>query len=381
MSTLKDLNKNNVGDTLQELLFQNNAPQDNIIRAFDNILNSKSNSIRDVQLSALFYLIMKSNPTPELIYNMLQTAFSMDHFKPLSIQLEGIDSITCVAGSGKKRVKTLNISTFSAITAATVGINIIKPGSTSVSSKLGSADLMQFLGLPIYEDKHLISKMIKSTNIAFFKVENVIPKFDSVYGGKFLTVNPLSFALPALLSPIKYDQLLYGLTHPCIELSVQVMNRFGLQNLMVVTSSDHENLNIDEMGLFRNNYYIKQKNGYSNGKVNFSPEKELGISPYKLDQIVTRNSPTENLLIMLNALQGKGESVFVDILSINAAAILSLTNKVENIREGFYLSRKLLYRGDVFEKLLQIVSFDTETSIDNIRRIEKLLSRGRQYAI
>ena len=76
--------------------------------------------------------------------------------------------------------------------------------------------------------------MITKTGFGAFTIENLLPKFDLVYAKRFYAPHALSFGLATLASPIRYDSFLYGLAHPNITLSVNVLKKFGIRNAMVV---------------------------------------------------------------------------------------------------------------------------------------------------
>jgi len=70
-----------------------------------------------------------------------------------------------------------------------------------------------------------------------------------VYGGKFYVPHALSFALAALVSPVQFDNLIYGLAHPNVETSIEVLKKFGIRDAMVASTTHDDIHYLDEMGV------------------------------------------------------------------------------------------------------------------------------------
>lgn len=313
-----------------------------VIEAFREIITSRNEQFRDIQLSGLFYSLVENKLNEEIVHDLILEVFKCDNFRTRSIKLEGVKNITCVAGSGKKQIKTVNISTLSAIVAASLGAMIIKPASTAFSSQMGSSELLQTLGISLCHDPFSIEKMLQQCGIAFISIENSIPKFDAIYGGRFLTINPLSFALPALLTPIYYDNVLFGISNKNQALSFKTLKKFGIENILIASSCNDHQYFIDEMGLFENNYYTSSKNiGDSNFIVRaYHPIKDIGLNQiYNLNDLSPKSNHIENLELLINAISGRGNEIYIDMLSMNASAILQVSGMVEDLREGFTLSK------------------------------------------
>jgi len=323
-------------------------------KAFNLIFTDQFLKARDTQLGALLSSIMVKGPTVDEVVTLIKTALSVDDIAQKKIILPKDEILVGVAGSGKKGVKTINISTPACIVAASGGAYVAKPGSSSTSSVNGSSDFMNIIGLKIGDCDAMIEVLLQ-TGFGFFVIENTIPKFDRVYGQKFFGPNPLSFAFPALLCPVKFDTLLYGLSHPNIQLSIEVFSKFGIKNLLVVCSTDDDIHFIDELGLFGHNYIAGIKDGIPGEVKNFNPLQELGLPHYKTDDIVAASSMLENVKYAVDVLQGKAKGAREDVVAINAAAILYLAKKVQNHKEGYKYAKELIQSGAAFEKLKQII--------------------------
>lgn len=366
--------------SVKELLYRLNVNSDYDIvlleNAFKEILEVQDNNVRNTLLGSLLTSLMTKNPTKEEITTLLKVAFSVDNYNPFDRKLVDIGEnkkTVTIVGSGKKGIKTINISTASAFLAASLGAYIVKPGSFSTSSITGSADFIEMIGA----NKNLTSdesvSILKKCGFAFFCIEDIIPKFDKIYGGNFYVPHVLSFGLAALVCPIKTDVLLYGLAHPNVELSLNVLKDFGLKNIMVISSTDDNIHFIDEMGIFGTTRLIGTVDGYNNGELlKFNPLKELGLPKYTSNDIKQGKNKKDNIKYILNALSGKGIPAHEDIICINCSNILYLSGLVNNLKEGFDLAKKQIKTGQGLRKLEEYVLLTG----GNLNKLRKLLGEN-----
>ena len=118
-------------------------------KAFDVLLLNSNSKERDVQLGAILTGIMARGPKKEEIIALLKSSFKLDKFNPRKrekIKLPASCILVGAIGSGKKGIKTMNISTPALLTAASLGAYTAKAVSYSTSSLTGSADFLEKLG-------------------------------------------------------------------------------------------------------------------------------------------------------------------------------------------------------------------------------------------
>lgn len=365
-------------DSIKELLYRLNVNSeydlDLLKKAFEDVLNIEDSNVRNVLLGSLLTALMTKNPTHEEISTLLKVAFSKDNYNPLNRELINLDDnvkTVTIVGSGKKGIKTINISTASAFLAASMGAYVVKPGSFSTSSITGSADFMELVGAKKNISLDNSISILKKCGFAFFGIEDIIPKFDKLYGGNFYAPHVLSFGLAALVCPIKTDVVLYGLAHPNVELSLNVLKDFGIKNAMVVSSTDDDIHFIDEMGIFGTTRLIGTIDGVNNGKLlTFNPLKELNLPKYISADIKQGKDKKENIKYILKALKGEGNIAHEDIICINCSNILYLSGLVKDLKEGYELSKKQIRTGKGLEKLKEYILL-TGGNLNNINKILK----------
>lgn len=356
----------NILETLNKLNLHGSLNIDELKSAFREILTSPDSSARDVLLGSLLTGLMTKGPTVEEVTALLQIAVSLDDpitKKIRNVRLDEGKVLIGMVGSGKKGIKTMNISTPSAIIAASAGAYVAKTGSSSTSSLTGSADLIRILGANIDIDTDEMIQILRQTGLGFFCIENAVPKFDRVYGQKFHVPHVLSFALAGVLSPISCDKMLYGISHPDVELAIKVLREFGISNAMVVTSTHDELHYIDEIGIVGNSTIIEMQDGGIKKPIVLSA-KDFDLPNYNPFSITQAKTKEQNVQLIIDLLQGKGEKAREDIVCINAGVILYLSNISESIREGYFIAKKALKNGWVQDKLNEFIQLTQRASIN-----------------
>ena len=206
--------------------------------AFLEIIKDKNNQSRELFLVQILNGLMAKKPTVQEVTGLLDAVFEYDNFdyKKRPFFKSNKTTIT-VAGSGKKGVKTVNLSSLSAFVASCFDVTIVKLCSPSTSSSTGSQDLISILS--DCDDWRLndMESIAREVGIGFFSVEAVLPKFASIYSGRFYAPHALSYALAGMATNYKTDKMLYGLSHPNISLSVDVFRHYETPHVMVISST------------------------------------------------------------------------------------------------------------------------------------------------
>jgi len=327
--------------------------EDLLAEAFELILTDPHVKARDTQLGAFLTGLMVRKPSVREILLLIRTALNIDGLKRFRPTLPSNELLIGVAGSGKKGLKTFNISSAACFVASALGVYIAKPGSSATSSVSGSKDLVHALGAVLLETPEMIDVM-QRTKLGIFPIEDQIPRFDSVYGGKIFGPTPLSFGLPAIVNPLACDAVYYGLAHPNVELAQATLQGLGFENAMVVTSSKDSVHYIDELSTLSLNRIAIIENG-TLLPVNDKIVKSLGIASDDTSGLEAKDSLFENVQYVLKVLKGKGPENAVKTVALNAAGILLLSRKVETLAEGFNQSLLAIDSGVAYEQMCRFV--------------------------
>lgn len=345
-------------ESLYRINLGRNIDEDLAYKSFKKILAIKDESVRTSLMSMLLNGLMVKGPHSEEIVGVLRAALSLDgtlNKNKLKVNLPCGEKIIGYAGSGKKGIKTINISTPAAFIAAASGVYVAKACSFSTSSITGSSDFLSMLGIKFRINIKQNIKLLKDTRVAFFSMEDATPRFAKIYGGRFFTPHALSFALAGISLPIKTDSMLYGLAHPNIYLSAEVFQRFGYKNIMVISSTEDGVHYIDESGINGTLSVIGIKNGLLGKISSCLPMRELKLSNNTIHDLQQGKSEYENVKLAVNALRGKGKEPYINAICANAGLLIYLAGKAKNFSEGYAIAKKNLLKGKGFDKLLEVI--------------------------
>lgn len=325
-----------------------------LANAFGLVLTNPNVKARDTQLGALLTGLMVKGPTSREIVTLIRTALNIDGLVRYRPTLPSGVKLVGVAGSGKKGNKTFNISTPACLVAAAAGCYVAKPGSAATSSISGSKDFIIAVGARILSPSEMI-EVLTTTGFGLFSLEELIPKFDQVYGGKTFGPTPLSFALPAVVNPIACDALLYGLSHPNVALSLRVFSELGYPNVMVVSSTNDGIHCLDELSVLPRNSSGQITQGQVGEVIVFSPE-DLGIDEASPDALSPGSSLIENAQIAVEILRGRLPGPRANTVALNAAAILVLSGRTVDLEAGYKVASDIITSGTAYDKLREFVT-------------------------
>jgi anthranilate phosphoribosyltransferase len=255
-----------------------------------------------------------------------------------------------IVGTGGDGSHTFNISTCSMFVAAAAGAKVSKHGGRSVSSKSGSADVLEAMGLNINLSPDAIAKCIAQTGIGFMFAPNHHPAMKNVAPvRKELGVRTIFNILGPLTNPASAPNILMGVFHPdLVGIQVRALQRLGAEHALVVYGRD----GMDEVSLGAATMVGELKNGEIN-EYEIHPE-DFGM-PMASNRALKVETPQQSLAVMRQVLDNEPGAAR-DIVILNAGAALYAANVAKDIREGIVKARTALESGAAKAKLEQLVS-------------------------
>lgn len=256
-----------------------------------------------------------------------------------------------IVGTGGDGSHTFNISTCSMFVAAAAGAKTAKHGGRSVSSKSGSADVMEALGASINLSPEHIAASVAQTGIGFMFAPNHHPAMKNVAPvRKELGVRTLFNILGPLTNPAGAPNILMGVFHPdLVGIQVRALQRLGAEHALVVYGRD----GMDEVSLGAATLVGELKDGEI---------REYEIHPEDFGMAMASNralrveTPEESVAMLRGVLDGQPGAAR-DIVLLNAGAALYAANVSGSIGDGIALARKALDSGAAKAKLAQFIAF------------------------
>jgi anthranilate phosphoribosyltransferase len=255
-----------------------------------------------------------------------------------------------IVGTGGDGSHTFNISTCSMFVAAAAGAKVSKHGSRSVSSKSGSADVLESLGVSINLTPAQIAQCIEQVGIGFMFAPNHHPAMKNVAPvRKELGVRTIFNILGPLTNPASAPNILMGVFHPdLVGIQVRALERLGADHAMVVYGRD----GLDEVSLGAATLVGELKNGQVREYEIHPEDFGFAMSSSRALRVETPEQSRTMLLGVLDNAEGPAR----DIVVLNTAVALYAANVVDSIEAGIVRAREALSSGAAKAKLDQLVT-------------------------
>ena len=256
-----------------------------------------------------------------------------------------------IVGTGGDGAQTFNISTASMFVVAAAGGCVAKHGNRGVSSKSGSADVLEALGADIMLTPAQVAECIEAIGIGFMFAPNHHPAMKNVAPiRREMGIRTIFNILGPLTNPAGAPNTLMGVFHPdLVGIQVRVMRELGANHVLVVWGKD----GMDEISLGAATMVGELKNGEI-------LEYEIHPEDYGLQMVSNRGLRVENAEeskeMVIEALSDKPGTPR-EIVALNAGAALYAANLAESIAEGVGRAREAIASGAARQKLHDFVAF------------------------
>ncbi|MBW4466624.1 MAG: anthranilate phosphoribosyltransferase [Pegethrix bostrychoides GSE-TBD4-15B] len=264
---------------------------------------------------------------------------------------------TC--GTGGDRSSTFNISTAAAFVAAAAGIAVAKHGNRSASSKVGSADVLEALGINLTADPARIAAAVREVGITFLFAPGWHPALKPLAPvRKSLKVRTVFNLLGPLVNPLPITGQVMGVFEAGVVQTVaEALQILGRPEAIVL----HGRERLDEVGLAQPTDLAILSNGQIQ-PLAIDPEA-LGVMPAPLAAL-RGGEVSDNAAILQAVLQGQGTAAQQDAVAVNAAlalavggAVPALADRTQTYAAGVTLAKEILASGTAWQKVEELGSF------------------------
>ena len=255
-----------------------------------------------------------------------------------------------IVGTGGDGSHTFNISTCAMFVAAAAGAKVSKHGGRSVSSKSGSADVLEALGLNINLQPDAIARCIEEVGVGFMFAPNHHPAMKNVAPiRKELGVRTIFNILGPLTNPAGAPHILMGVFHSdLVGIQVRALQRLGAEHALVVYGKD----GMDEISLGAATVIGELKNGEIT-EYEIHPE-DFGL-PMASNRALRVETPEQSMQMLMGVLNGEPGAAS-DIVALNAGAALYAANLADSLKGGLALARAAIASGAARRKLDELVA-------------------------
>ncbi len=266
------------------------------------------------------------------------------------------ESLVDTSGTGGDASGTFNISTATAVVTAGAGVRVAKHGNRSISSKCGSADVVEALGINIQLSPERAAQCLREVGICFLYAPNLHPAMKQVQGvRRELRMRTMFNLLGPLTNPAHANGQVVGVySLDLVEKLAEALSMLGLHRALVVHGLD----GLDEITITGPTRIAEARDG-SVRSYEIEPE-EFGMTRAALHEI-SGGDATENAAIIRAILSGE-KSPRRDVVLLNAAAALVAAGKADRIGEAVPLAAHSIDSGAAKAKLEALSTFSSANS-------------------
>jgi anthranilate phosphoribosyltransferase len=256
-----------------------------------------------------------------------------------------------IVGTGGDGSHTFNISTCSMFVAAAAGARVSKHGGRSVSSKSGSADVLESLGVHINLSPEQIADSIAQTGLGFMFAPNHHPAMKNVAPvRRELGIKTIFNILGPLTNPASAPNILMGVFHAdLVGIQVRALERLGAEHAVVVFGRD----GMDEVSLGASTLVGELKNGVVT-EYEIHPE-DFGLTMAS-NRALKVDTPEQSKAMLLGVLANQPGPAR-DIVALNAGVALYAANVAPTMGAGLQMAQQAIESGAALAKLNELVSF------------------------
>ncbi len=334
-----------INDAIKKLVERVDLEENEISLLFEQMMNGK---ITDSQIAAFLVALRIKGETIQEITGasriMLDKATKINH---------NFENAVDLCGTGGDNHGTFNVSTTASFVVAGAGIPVAKHGNRSVSSPVGSADVLEALGININLDVKQSEQCFNEVGLAFLFAPIYHPAMKNVaVPRKEIGIRTIFNLLGPILNPALVKRQVMGVyAEALIEPVAKVLRNLGSEHAMVVHGSD----SMDEITVTGTTSVAELRDGIVK-TYQFDPS-QIGIPKYKLEELKGGKNSTENAELVLSVLKGEKEGAMQDITLLNAAAAIFISGRSEDFKEAFDIANESISSGNALKKLEVLKEF------------------------
>jgi len=362
------------GNCINRLIVGESLSQQETKDLFCEILKGEQT---DIHQGAFLSAITAKGPEPEEIAGAWQAIYDLDTVKVSpKTQQPLIDN----CGTGMDSFKTFNISTGSAIVAAAGGACIARHGARAITSRCGTVDLCEALGVDVECQAETVKESIEKAGIGLFNgmSPNVHPQ------ALFRILSQMSFGsilniAASLANPANPRYGVRGVYSKEIVMPViQTMKKIGFKRAMVFHGRSGNGAGgMDELSPVGESFIAELFQDGDIVSYTLSPE-EIGLCHrLTVEEISGGADPRKEALRLLEVLAGRNKGALYETICINTAPIFYIAGEVQNLKEGGKRAGQIIDSGRAIDKLMEWVQAQNRSAKTGKERLESLL-RGIQ---
>ena len=356
------------GQTISRLIGKENLNYDEAYQGFYRVLN---NEVTEMQQGAFLAALTSKGETADEVAGAWKAVYELDTNK---VALPNDMVVVDNCGTGMDSFKTFNISTAAAVVAAAGGVTMARHGARAISSKCGTVDMAELLGVDVECGVNLVAKSIKEAGLGLFN--GMSPEVHPMALGRILSQiafgSPLNIAA-SLANPALPSAAVRGVyTKELIMPVLSVMDSIGYTDALVIYGTiDDSTLGMDEASVCGPTHAALLRDGKAS-QFSFTPE-DYGLSRHTPEELGADEDRDQAAQNMIRLISGKMDGARLDAVLFNAGLIFYVARKAETIQEGVTLAREIIASGQALHRLEKWVLTQNREPETGLAKLEALL--------
>ena len=310
-------------------------------------------------------------------------ATAMEETKRFKFHFNVDDPLITAGGTGGDTVPTINVTTPAVIAAAAAGSYALKSGARAFSSKTGSSDLADCLGINVNASREVVEQCVERIRTTVWASEGVYPWMNPLIElGRRESISaamPLLYSLRLMiataLNPFSIKRQVRGVSKPFTEKVATVLRSCGYERALVVVGHGRTDaVRIDEFSCVGNSVVSELKLNGTIETYTVSPE-DIGIKIGAIEDVKARPSHIENAVVSLGVLSGSDRSARRDLILLNAASIVYAADQTKDLKDAYELVCQSVDEGKALKALRELIVL-SGGRMENLKSVEDSLKTG-----
>jgi anthranilate phosphoribosyltransferase len=357
------------GSRIQRLINKEDLDRDTISKMFSQVLQGEQ---PDLQQGAFLAALAGKGETAAEIAGAWEAIREVDTVR-VEPEVDGPILDNC--GTGMDPFKTFNISTAASIIAAAEGVVLARHGARSITSRCGTVDVAEALGIEVEAEIGVAKKSVEQCGLGLFNgmSPSVHPQ------GLFRILSQIKFGTTlniagSLASPVLPHFGVRGVFSPqMVDKVAEVMGEIGYQEAYVFHGlRENGEPGMDEISNLGPTVFCRLKGKGNLERFTLEPE-ELGLKRASPDELAPAAGPQEEAVRLVRLLSGRDNGARLEAVCVNVAPMFLLVGRVRDFKGGIELAREVVFTGKGLAKLREWVGCQNRDPHKGLARFEKVL--------
>lgn len=360
------------GSRIQRLINKEDLDRDTIRKMFTEVLQGKQ---PDLQQGAFLAALAAKGETAAEIAGAWEAIRKVDTVR-VEPEVDGPILDNC--GTGMDSFKTFNISTAASIIAAAEGVVLARHGARSITSRCGTVDVAEALGVEVEAEIEVAKKSVEQCGLGLFNgmSPSVHPE------GLFRLLSQIKFGTilniaGSLASPVLPHFGVRGVFSPqMVDKVAEVMGEIGYKEAYVFHGlRENGEPGMDEISNLGPTVFCRLKRKGNLERFTLEPE-ELGLKRGRAEELAPAAGPQEEAVRLVRLLSGQDNGARLEAVCVNAAPMFLLVGRVGDFKAGVELAREAVFTGKGLAKLKEWVICQNGDPDKGLRRFENVLRQA-----